>query len=115
MKAYRRSRVLVQPCVLFTLFCLCAFYPMHAPAQGGTASLNGVIKGATGAVISGAKITARNTETNLTQTSQTNNAGVYSISPLPPGPYSVSAERSGFVISIGQIVLSVEPERLTRS
>ena len=108
MKAYRRSRVLVQPCVLFTLFCLCAFYPMHAPAQGGTASLNGVIKDSTGAVISGAKITARNTETNLTQTSQTNNAGVYSISPLPPGPYSVSAERSGFVISVAQIVLSVD-------
>lgn len=58
--------------------------------------ITGVITDTSGGVVQGATVTATNAATNATRTTRTNNAGIYSFPALPPGTYSVKAERSGF-------------------
>ncbi|MHB1022686.1 MAG: TonB-dependent receptor [Acidobacteriaceae bacterium] len=74
------------------LFVLTSF----AYSQSTSASLNGSVVDGSGAAIPGAKITIKNLDTNLVQTTANNAAGVYTLSPLPPGRYTITAERQGF-------------------
>ena len=54
-----------------------------ASAQVSTGTLLGVVKDTSGAVVSGATITARNTETNLTRTFVTGDDGAHVILHIP--------------------------------
>ncbi|HUS06093.1 MAG TPA: TonB-dependent receptor, partial [Bryobacteraceae bacterium] len=74
------------------VFTLSAF----AQSEVGTASLNGTVTDPTGAAVSGAKVTAANVATGLTRTTQTREAGLYSLLRLPVGTYDVTIEASGF-------------------
>ena len=65
-------------------------------AQVSTAVLSGTATDATGAVIVGAKIQAKNTGTGITYSAVTDGQGRYSIPELPVGTYDVSALKSGF-------------------
>lgn len=58
--------------------------------------MNGTITDPSGAVVQHAKVTATNTATNLTRSTDTGSAGVYSITELVPGPYNVTLEKAGF-------------------
>ena len=74
--------------ILF-LFCACLFAQFRAGIQG-------VLKDSTGGVIPGATITLTNTETQRVQKAQTSAEGFYSFSGLPPGSYTIAAEKQGF-------------------
>ena len=88
------------------MFCSCGIL---AFGQGTSASLTGQITDATGAAVAGANVTAKNTDTNLARTSISNGDGVYIVSPLPPGNYSLTVEAKGFQRYIQQgIVLAVD-------
>jgi hypothetical protein len=76
--------------------------------QGTSASLDGSIADSSGAIISHARITALNTDTNLVQVVYSNESGGYSIAPLPPGPYRITAEDAGFTKYVEIVVLSVD-------
>jgi hypothetical protein len=65
-------------------------------AQTITGSITGTVTDPTGAVVPGAKVVATNTGTNLTYPGTTNEAGIYNILFLPPGPYKVTVEMQGF-------------------
>ena len=65
-------------------------------AQRGTALLTGTVKDPTGAVISGAKVTLTNMDTNVSQSTTTNKDGYYLFPLVPIGRYQVSAEQKGF-------------------
>lgn len=67
-----------------------------ALGQGTSASLTGQVTDTMGAVIPNATVSARNMDTNLVQTGTTNGNGVYLISTLPPGKYSLSVQAKGF-------------------
>ena len=65
--------------------------------QGQTlGSIGGQVRDSSGAVIPEAKVTATNAGTNAQRTAVSNEAGDYSFPSLPPGVYTVSAERPGF-------------------
>lgn len=64
-------------------------------AQAG-ASLSGIVKDGSGAVVPGATIVVTNTETSLTRTLVTDGGGRYVAPDLPPGPYRVRASLQGF-------------------
>ena len=71
--------------------------PPRTMAQiGGTGSIQGVITDQSGAVISGATVTATNIATGVETARQTTAAGLYLITPLPPGEYKVSVSATGF-------------------
>ena len=61
-----------------------------------TGTINGRIVDQAGLALPGATITVTNTATQAVRTTVSNDEGLYSIPALQPGPYSVSAEITGF-------------------
>ena len=77
--------------ILATLLTACAAF-----AQSQRASISGEVTDATGAVTVGAHVTATNVDTNVAATAVTNTSGIYVISNLEIGSYSVTVEHPGF-------------------
>src|SRR5215510_5489695 len=67
-----------------------------ALGQTPTATLSGVVKDASGALVPNVKITAKNASTGATRDTMTDSEGRYSLTNLGPGQYEVRAERAGF-------------------
>src|SRR5512142_3478756 len=65
-------------------------------AQTFRGTILGTVTDPSGAVISGAKVTVRNTATGLERATQTSADGTFSIPELPIGTYSVTISQSGF-------------------
>lgn len=61
-----------------------------------TGSISGTVTDSSGAVISGATVVALNTETNIRNSTLTNEDGFYSLPALPPGHYEVLIKATGF-------------------
>ena len=80
--------------MLLTGLC-CLFSPQLAIA-GVTGSISGTVTDKSGAVIAGAEVTARNTETGVQQTVKSDSDGRYSFLSLPPGHYDLKIQSSGF-------------------
>src|SRR5580704_5253877 len=62
----------------------------------GGATLNGTVTDPSGAAIAGAKVTVNNTDTGLTRTTATTEAGLYDFPDLPVGTYDLTVEKQGF-------------------
>jgi len=69
-------------------------HPLMSQAVNGT--LLGTVTDASGATVSGAKVSATATETGAVHESVTNESGNYSFPDLQPGTYIVKAEATGF-------------------
>lgn len=67
-----------------------------AVAQQATASVNGVVKDQTGAVIPKARIDLTNVNTGVIRSTTTNSDGVYTFLSVVPGAYSMRASAAGF-------------------
>ena len=76
------------------LMLACAFY--NVGAQTVVGRISGTIKDATGAVIPGATVSVTNASTNLVRTATADGEGFYTLTNLPVGTYTVSAESQGF-------------------
>jgi len=76
------------------LFALLVFVP-RSQAQV-SAAISGRVTDPTGAVVSGATVTAANLETQAARTSVTDEAGRYSILSLPIGIYEIRVSKPGF-------------------
>jgi hypothetical protein len=74
------------------VFLVCSI----ALGQDISAKITGTVTDASGAVISGATVTARETSRGTNYPTQTNASGVYYLSPLPIGDYSLTITASGF-------------------
>ena len=80
-------------------------------AQLPTATVLGVLKDATGAVVPGAALTARNTDTGQTRNTISAEDGSYRFPALPVGRYEIRAEHPGFRSEVrGGLTLSVSQE-----
>jgi hypothetical protein len=77
---------------IFALF----FSASLLTAQVDTGSITGTVRDASGAVVSGAKVTLTNEGTGIALSTQTGADGVYSFSPVRIGTYSLQASASGF-------------------
>src|SRR2546422_1005047 len=65
-------------------------------AQTTTATLLGVVRDSSGAMVPDARITARNVLTGFMRSGTTDGTGAYLIPNLPVGDYAVEAEKDGF-------------------
>src|SRR5579863_6469816 len=73
------------------------FYAGSVFAQtAGSATIAGTVKDPAGAVVPGAAVLIRNTDTSSDRSVQTNEAGLFSATFLPPGPYEVIVSKAGF-------------------
>jgi hypothetical protein len=83
------------------LFCVLAVVTgsMALGQVGATGSILGTIMDSTGAVLPNVKVTVTNTATNAAFQTESNSAGDYNAPSLNPGPYTVSAQITGFQLS----------------
>jgi hypothetical protein len=88
----RADRLVRFVCVLG--LCLVLSLPLHAQVTGATVS--GTITDATGAVIAGAEISVRNTDTGIIRNTTADSAGFYTLPNLNPGPYEIKVAAKGF-------------------
>jgi hypothetical protein len=72
---------------------------------GGTGSIQGVVSDPSGAVIPGASVTATHVATQVKTTRQTTESGVYNLSPLQAGEYTVTAGAAGFQTTVQEHVV----------
>jgi Carboxypeptidase regulatory-like domain len=71
--------------------------PSAATAQlGGSGSIQGTVLDTSNAAVPGATVTATNVATGIATVRQTTSAGVYALTPLPPGEYRVTVSLDGF-------------------
>lgn len=71
-----------------------------AQSQANSADLAGTVTDPTGAVVSGASVTARLRGAGVTRTVTTDGQGSYTMIGLPPGEYEVTAEAATFKKSV---------------
>jgi len=79
------------------LVLLAIVLPDALQAQtAGEGSLAGTVTDSSGAVVAAAHVTATNAATKISTETSTSSAGLYTISPLPVGMYSVTVTAKGF-------------------
>src|SRR6266852_7803294 len=77
-------------------------------AQVDTGSITGTVKDASGAVVSGAKVTLTNEGTGAALTTTTTSDGVYKFSPVRIGNYKIDATAQGFqTVSQTHVIVNV--------
>src|SRR5271156_5890726 len=82
-----------------TLISMCVLLAPCAFGQVDEGSITGLVQDPTGAVVPNAKVTLLNTDQGLSQTTNSDNSGVYTFSPVRIGNYSVSATAAGFSVT----------------
>src|SRR4051794_18481847 len=76
------------------------------------ASLQGSVTDPQGGVVPGATVTLTSKETAVARTATTSNSGVYAISGLAPGQYSLTVEKQGFARKqLGNLTIANEQSR----
>ncbi|MFN0122645.1 MAG: carboxypeptidase regulatory-like domain-containing protein [Blastocatellia bacterium] len=86
-------------CLLLLVFCLLG-HGLSAYAQAIFGAIQGTVTDAGGAVVPGARVTARNVNTGVTHTAVSNDAGLYFLGELRPGLYDLEIEATGFQKSV---------------
>jgi len=93
------------PVILLSL-CLPILQGM---AQTVTGTIRGTITDPSGAIVSGATVTATNTASAVATVTRTNNSGEYSIRFLPIGQYKITVQAPGFeAASYGPFALEID-------
>ncbi len=90
------DRVLRRILLAFFILYISVFSGQRAAAQQATALLTGTIKDPAGAVVSGANVTLKNSDTNVTRTATSNKDGDFLFTLVPIGTYEVQVEQEGF-------------------
>ena len=73
------------------LFC----FTFSSFAQSDLGSISGFVKDPSGASVPNAKVTVKN-QSGLERTATTNESGYYTVTNIPPGLYTLTAEAAGF-------------------
>ncbi|MBZ5613864.1 MAG: carboxypeptidase regulatory-like domain-containing protein [Acidobacteriia bacterium] len=110
MRSMRRSATRMQFSRSLTwVFCLVAVIVAALPGMGQvvTVTVQGRVNDSSGAAIAQASVTAVNAATGLSRVASANAVGDYQIALLPPGDYTVTAEKAGFQKSAKKIHLDL--------
>jgi hypothetical protein len=90
------SAAIVTPLSFFILLAI-LISPVALKAQtGGEGAIQGTVTDPTGAVIAGGAVTVTNVATSVANSQSTSSAGVYVVSPITPGTYTVTVSANGF-------------------
>src|SRR5947207_110129 len=92
-----RKKITTLGGILFFALCLST---LAIAQQMAVAAISGRLTDPNGAAIAGAKIIAIQDSTAVERTTETNAEGIYILTNLPPGTYTVKAQASNFAETI---------------
>ena len=96
-------------CSRVAVLLLCGLLIPSAIHAQASATINGTVIDASGAVVPHASVTALNLATNVSRSTETNETGTYSIASLAPGSYDVSVAKTGLkTTKFAGVVLTVD-------
>jgi Carboxypeptidase regulatory-like domain/TonB-dependent Receptor Plug Domain len=96
-----------RPCYALLSLLLVVSLPVMAQVS---AAISGRVSDQTGAAVSGATVTAKDTDMGMTRATVTDAAGRYQLPALPLGRYEVEAEKSGFAGAVRSGIVLVVGE-----
>jgi hypothetical protein len=99
------SRVKIRPILVVLLLAALPAWP-----QASNSTVRGVVRDQTNAFIPGATVTLANTNTNVSRTVTTNEAGAYVFPGVIPGPYRLTAESAGMQNFEGNLTVQVQQD-----
>jgi protocatechuate 3,4-dioxygenase beta subunit len=67
-------------------------------SQSSTGSISGTVDDQNNAVVPGAAVFAKNTETGFVRSAVTNSSGLYRLTDIPPVTYEITIEAAGFTM-----------------
>jgi hypothetical protein len=85
---------------VFLAFVFCLFTSVPVRAQVTGATLSGTVTDASGAVIAGAQVAAKNAATGVSRDTTSDTSGLYSLPNLVPGDYEVKVTAQGFSTAV---------------
>ena len=107
--AARRIAVLFASLALMLILAA----PQKVQAQLLQGSITGNVADSSGAAIPGAKVEAKEQQTNFTRDTTTNASGVYNLPTMPPGTYTLTVTAQSFqTVTVTGVLVS--PEEVTR-
>jgi hypothetical protein len=95
----------MKQCLALAIGTLCLLLSGSALAQSDRGSIAGTVRDSSGAVVSGASVVVRGVDTGNVYKTVSTADGIYRISDLALGRYDVTAEVSGFSISVQKNVI----------
>src|SRR5262245_11212383 len=90
---------------ILSLLLVLVAIAVPAIAQTATGSIRGIVSDPSKAIISGARVTATNKATGATRNAETNSAGEFQLSALPPGEYEIKITMQGFKSGLRPLTL----------
>src|SRR5882724_2025891 len=81
---------------LLNIFTLALLASSAFGQTSGSGTITGTLKDPSGAVVPGAAVTIRNTDTGIDRKTQTTEAGIYTATFLRPGHYEINVSKPGF-------------------
>jgi hypothetical protein len=101
LRSAPKKRVYPHGRIRFLTYSLVLLLALFAPSMlkgqtGGEAGIQGTITDSEGAAIPNATVTVTNTATGIALTRQTTGEGLYTVSPILPGSYTVKVQAAGF-------------------
>lgn len=110
MKFRKTGTMTLTNVLVVWILILCAGALVNA--QAGRGGISGLVTDPSGAVVPGAKVTAKNYATGISSSTVTTAAGLYSFVSLNPGLYEVTASSKGFE-RVAQEKVSVTVDQTT--
>jgi hypothetical protein len=102
---------LITGAIFLLLFVAIQSSPITAYGQGATATLSGTVVDQNDAVVPGVNVAVISITQGFQRSTTTNGEGTYVVPLLPPGTYTVKAEREGFTTAeIRDVVLNVNDQ-----
>jgi Carboxypeptidase regulatory-like domain/TonB dependent receptor len=98
-REHRVSQSSSWPSIFFLIVVLCLLLPGIARGQA-TATINGTVRDASGAVIPETVVTLHNRGTNLDRNATTNGVGFYIFPDIQPGEYDITVSKDGFKTAV---------------
>ena len=86
------------------LACLLLLGAAHAQGVGSSGDIRGTVTDPSGAVVPNATVVVSDAAKGLRRAAQTDDAGQYQVTGLPPSTYDVSAEGKGFQTEVRKAV-----------
>ena len=93
--------------ILSIALMICQFSSAILLGQTTTSTIEGYVKDANGAVVTGATVKAAGSTVGTERTATTDANGFYRLAALPAGTYTVTVSQSGFATSTSSIELTV--------